>query len=69
MEGGREMKLRIKLGDDPHEEPDVYEVSEMFARSVKMLLDANEKATRGSYSRGYDAGYNDLNLIFKEGDK
>ena len=65
------MKKKMRLWIEGENDGDFieYHVSEMFARSVKMLLDANEKATRGSYSRGYDAGYdagcNDLNLIFK----
>lgn len=47
------MIIRLQLGDD---EPLMYSVSPMFANGIKILLDAEEKATRGAYAKGVEVG-------------
>lgn len=47
------MIIRLQLGND---EPLTYSVSSMFANGIKILLDAEEKATRGAYAKGVEVG-------------
>lgn len=55
------MKKKMRLWIEGENDGDFieYHVSEMFANSVKTLLDATEKETRGAYWNGFQRAKDD----------